>query len=64
MSARGVRVNDHDGGAMAAVAGSWAVALSSFFAQVMPILQGLSLIAAIVASIAAKRYYDTRRKGG
>jgi hypothetical protein len=53
--------HSHPGMVAAGLVASWGATLSSFFLTIMPILQGISLIAATVASVAAVRYYRARR---
>lgn len=59
---KGMKTMDHhERAADAAAAGGWILWLTSHALELMPILQFLSLLAAIAASIAATIYYIKRR---
>lgn len=57
-----MQATEHHGQALASVIGSWIVTFASFVSDAMPILQGLSLLAATVASIYAAIYYRARKR--
>lgn len=54
-------LEQHERAADAAAAGGWVLWITSHALQWMPVLQFLSLLAAIAASIAATIYYTKRR---